>query len=226
MEQWYSLLRSPFASLDPATQQWVYRSFYQFVYKDIYFKTHDRSLPKILFKRLSLRHPCKVRTCNPTSIFRGGWSKSHGLPHWIGCEKKNKNRQISKLAHAYMDAMASHEVSVASAVETKVRDELLHQALAELKEDYRTILILFYIQNKSYRQICYELQLTEPVLTQRLARARKNCSTTFYKNGLFPMSKHHPSLTPSTANMYIDNDTACSLLHTWYCSSAILYSLS
>lgn len=55
MEQWYYLLRSPFASLDPAAQQWVYRSFYQFVYKDVYFKTHDHSLTEDIIQEAFLK---------------------------------------------------------------------------------------------------------------------------------------------------------------------------
>lgn len=186
MEQWYYLLRSPFASLDPATQQWVYRSFYQFVYKDIYFKTHDRSLTEDIIQEAFLKASMQGPHLQ-SDINIPGWVKQVARTtalDWL--RKKNKNRQITKLAHAYMDAKASHEVSVASAVETKVRDELLHQALAELKDDYRTILILFYIQNKSYRQICHELQLTEPVLTQRLARARKKLLRHFLQKWALP----------------------------------------
>lgn len=173
MEQWYYLLRSPFASLDPATQQWVYRSFSQFVYKDVYFKTHDRSLTEDIiqeaFLKASMQGP---HLQSETNI--PGWVKQvarNTALDWL--RKVNKNRRITNFAYAYMDAKTANEVSVASAVETKVRDELLHQALAELKDDYRIILMLFYMENKSYRQICHELQLTEPVLTQRLARARK-----------------------------------------------------
>jgi len=65
------------------------------------------------------------------------------------------------------------EVSVANEVETKQRDEVLYQAIDELKSEYRSILLLFYMEGKSYREICRELNLIEPILTQRLARARK-----------------------------------------------------
>jgi len=70
-------------------------------------------------------------------------------------------------------AKVRNEVSVASEVETKVKIELLYLALSELKSDYKTVLLLFYLSGKSYREISKELNLGEAVVSQRLARARK-----------------------------------------------------
>lgn len=50
-----------------------------------------------------------------------------------------------------------------------------------MKSDYRTVLLLFYMEGKSYREICRELNLTQPILTQRLARARKKLLQQFSK---------------------------------------------
>ncbi len=62
---------------------------------------------------------------------------------------------------------------MANKVEVKLRNELLLQTLNELKPEYRTILTLYYIEEKNYKEISQELQLSEQVIAQRLARARK-----------------------------------------------------
>nr|WP_313780394.1 sigma-70 region 4 domain-containing protein [Paenibacillus larvae] len=58
-------------------------------------------------------------------------------------------------------------------VEHKLRNELLHQTINELKSEYRCLLWLYYMEEKSYKEICHELNLSEQVVAQRLARARK-----------------------------------------------------
>lgn len=105
------------------------------------------------------------------------------IPAWIKLITRNtaldylrklkRDRQIFAEPFVNISDMALDEVSVASMVESKERDEMLHQAIDELKSEYRTILLLFYMEGKSYREICRELNMTESVLTQRLARARK-----------------------------------------------------
>ncbi|WP_246061786.1 sigma factor-like helix-turn-helix DNA-binding protein [Paenibacillus oralis] len=47
-------------------------------------------------------------------------------------------------------------------------------AKAKIKDNTGpSVLILFYLEGKSYRDICQELNLSEAVLSQRLVRARK-----------------------------------------------------
>ncbi|WP_338121914.1 sigma-70 region 4 domain-containing protein [Paenibacillus elgii] len=58
-------------------------------------------------------------------------------------------------------------------MEEKIRDELLHEALNQLNFKYRQVLLLFYIEEKSYREIAQELQISEQALAQILTRARK-----------------------------------------------------
>ncbi|MFD2332629.1 RNA polymerase sigma factor [Cohnella sp. GCM10020058] len=68
-----------------------------------------------------------------------------------------------------------------SAIEFKERNQLLYQTLDELKTDYRIVLYHFYLEGKSYQEICRELNITESILTQRLARARKKLLQLFSK---------------------------------------------
>lgn len=74
------------------------------------------------------------------------------------------------------------EISVTRQVENKIRDEQLHHAMNALKPDYRAMLLMFYIEGRSYKEIGKELNLTEQVLTQRMARARKKLLENFLRN--------------------------------------------
>jgi RNA polymerase sigma-70 factor (ECF subfamily) len=95
--------------------------------------------------------------------------------------KWNNGHQIVGYIYDSTYTTCQNEVSVASEVETKVKFELLHLALSELKSDYKILLLLFYLCGKSYREISNELNLRESVVSQRLARARKKLLQHFLK---------------------------------------------
>jgi len=58
-------------------------------------------------------------------------------------------------------------------VSDKLKKETLYKAIIGLKKEYRTMILLFYFENKSYKEIMVELNLTETVISQGLFRARK-----------------------------------------------------
>ncbi|MFC5703395.1 RNA polymerase sigma factor [Cohnella faecalis] len=104
------------------------------------------------------------------------------IPAWV--KQVTRNTALDRIRKLKRDRQALTEVflnigaalddtSTASKVEIKWRDELLHKVMAELNPDSRALLLMFYIEGKSYREICQELHISESVLTQRLARARK-----------------------------------------------------
>lgn len=76
---------------------------------------------------------------------------------------------------------ATLEISVTSEVENKWRNEVLHETIAELNPDYRELLLMYYMEGKTYKEICQELHITEVVLTQRLARARRKLLQNFLR---------------------------------------------
>ncbi|MNP87263.1 RNA polymerase sigma factor [compost metagenome] len=51
--------------------------------------------------------------------------------------------------------------------------------MGELKYEYRLVLFLYYIAGLSYAEIARETGITEQILTQRLARARKKLAVHF-----------------------------------------------
>lgn len=172
MEQWFYLLRSPVHNLDVVTQEWVYRSFSRFVYRNVFSIVNDHELTEDIiqetFVKVAEQGP---KLCSDVNI--PGWVSQVARNTAIDFLRKWKNeRELISYIGNILDK-TQNETSVASEVETRVRNELLHEAICELKPDYQSVLVLFYLEEKSYRDICEELKLSEAVLSQRLARARK-----------------------------------------------------
>lgn len=181
MEQWFYFLRKPLGNLDTTIQKLIYNSYYQFVYKDIYCMVYDHSLTEDIIQDSFL----KVISNGPKMLSETNiraWIKqltrNTALDH---LRRLKRDRQVLVEPYVNISDTVLNKISVASEVEIKERDNLLHQAIAELKLEYQTILLLFYIEGKSYREICQELHLTEQVLTQRLARARKKLRQHFLR---------------------------------------------
>ncbi|GAV10664.1 RNA polymerase sigma factor [Paenibacillus sp. NAIST15-1] len=181
MEQWFYFLQKPFGNLDTTIQKLIYNSYYQFVYKDIYCMVYDHSLTEDIIQDSFL----KVISNGPKMLSETNiraWIKqltrNTALDH---LRRLKRDRQVLVEPYVNISDTVLNKISVASEVEIKERDNLLHRAIAELKLEYQTILLLFYIEGKSYREICQELHLTEQVLTQRLARARKKLRQHFLR---------------------------------------------
>lgn len=181
MEQWFYFLQSPLDELDVNIQDLVFRSFYQFVYRDIFFIVRDHSLSEDIIQDAFMK-----------AITKGPQMRSDAnIPGWIKQLSRNTAldhlRKLRRDRHIFVDSFvnisdaAFAEMSVTSEVEIRERDELLYQAISELKPDYQAVLLLFYVEGKPYREICKELGLSEPVLTQRLARARKKLLQNFLR---------------------------------------------
>ncbi|MGN7762405.1 RNA polymerase sigma factor [Paenibacillus sp. 22594] len=169
MDQWIGLLRTNIKDLDPSLQELTYRSFYHFIYKDIYFLVRDHSSTQDIiqetFIKLVQLAP-KAHTAN--------------IPSWIRRVSRNmaidylrKNKSYRYIFNTELVNTVAASSSIAHEVEDKLRNDLLHQIINELKPEYRILLLLYYMEDRSYKEISQELKLTETVVTQRLARARK-----------------------------------------------------
>ncbi|AJS61166.1 RNA polymerase sigma factor [Paenibacillus sp. IHBB 10380] len=174
MEQWLFLLRSKIEELDINTQQFIYDSFYKQLYADIYFLIRDHGITEDIIQDAFLKVTSSAPKLKHDTHLKS-WVRRvtrNCAIDWIRKNKKNR-QEYEYLDVNISNSMFNEEISVASEIENNTRDELLHQALNELKPSYRIILLMFYWEQKSYKEICNELAITEQVLTQRLARARK-----------------------------------------------------
>ncbi|MBE3594260.1 MAG: RNA polymerase sigma factor [Candidatus Carbobacillus altaicus] len=182
MIHWYHLLRTPIVELDAAAQQLVYYSYYRLVYSDIYFMIRDHFLTEDIIHESFLKAAAKAPDLRFESNIPG-WLKQIARRTALDKIKKlKKERQMLPLTSVNINSEAWDEISVISQVENQIRNEQLHLALSQLKPDYRTILLMFYMEGRSYREISRELNLSESVLTQRMARARKKLLEYFIRN--------------------------------------------
>ncbi|MGF9912409.1 sigma-70 family RNA polymerase sigma factor [Paenibacillus ehimensis] len=175
MEQWLTFLRNNFHHLDNSSQELIYRSFRELIYHDIYFLFRDHALAEDVVQESFLKVIEKAPKLENTSNMKA-WLKNVARNTAYDCFKKNKKyRHVSDLQLVKDSEYFSpvEERTVADQVEEKIRDEMLHEALRQLNIKYRHVLLLFYIEEKSYREIAQELQISEQALAQILTRARK-----------------------------------------------------
>ncbi|RRJ64990.1 sigma-70 family RNA polymerase sigma factor [Paenibacillus oralis] len=173
MEEWYFLIRRPFHDLDTTVQKLVYDSYYQFVYRDINLILHDHALVEDVIQNAFI----KLISKGPTLC------SDNNLPAWIKLVTRNtaldylkkikKERILIRKSLIKIRNDEFSEISVTSEVESKWRNEMLHEAITELKISYQILIYLYYLEYKSYKEICQELHITEGALAKRMARARK-----------------------------------------------------
>ena len=105
------------------------------------------------------------------------------FPAWVWQIARNRYAVWAKLKHNRSQSVTGFDVGDYE-IENKngnVLDEmiyseelsLLRRELAFIKQDYRQILVAYYIEDKSVREIAQNLSLSESVVKQRLHRARK-----------------------------------------------------
>jgi len=170
MEQWFFLLRVNFKELDNEIQKTIYRSFYKYVYKDIFLITREHAATEDIiqesFVKVTIKGPRTTHASNLSSWVRQ--IVRNTALDWLRKYKKNQQEIIIEEV-----TVTERGMPVADEVVNKLRDEIIHLAIQELKLEHRTLLIMFYLEGKTYKEMCKELHLSEQVVTQRLARARK-----------------------------------------------------
>lgn len=183
MKGWYHLLNR-FETLHPEIQEQVYRSFYDYLYKDIYYLLKDHALTEdliqeIFFKVTSTMHRFHVK--NPIA-----WIKKVARNKTFDyLRRTNKERYIIEPNSVHLFDLHTDVIvdafQVEQEVEKKIRDEILHQSISELKPDYRLLIKLHYIDEMSYKEIAATLEISEHAVGQKLLRARKKLLQIFQK---------------------------------------------
>lgn len=106
----------------------------------------------------------------------------NNFPAWIWQIARNRYSVWAKEKHNRNESVTDTDVydyEIEDANES-ISDELIHseqmallrRELAFIKSDYRNIVVTYYIENKSIRDIASALSLTESAVKQRLFRAR------------------------------------------------------
>lgn len=175
MGQWLTFLRSNFHHLDNSSQELIYHSFRDLIYRDIYFLFRDHALAEDVVQESFIKIVDQSPKLRKTTNMKA-WIKKVARNTAYDYLKKNKKyRYVSdlQLVKESEFVVPSIQVTIPEQVEEQVRDEMLHEALNQLNIKYRNVLFLFYVEEKSYREIAEELQVSEQALGQTLTRARK-----------------------------------------------------
>lgn len=175
MENWLLLLQTPINKLDENLQREVYFSFYNMAYIDVYCLIQDHGITEDILQEAFLKITKGAPNLKQQTFIKS-WVRQvtrNTAIDWLRKHKK-KNKEIASLEVLIeKNQLTLEQVSVASEVERRSRSKALANALSKIKPEYRRLLQMFYWEDKSYKELCVELQITESVLTQRLFRARK-----------------------------------------------------
>ncbi|WP_336762501.1 RNA polymerase sigma factor [Paenibacillus sp. USHLN196] len=177
------LFHQSYYDLPPPLQKSVYRSFYNLVHQDItYLLGRDHVLTEDIIQESFLK---VISNVNKYKIDNSkAWLRQVTRNCAMDYLRKTKlDRQSTDIASLFEDnkTLVVQQISVALEVEEKLRDEALRTAITELKQDYQTIITLFYIEEMSYKEIAKMLGHSEQAISQKLARARKKLLHQFLK---------------------------------------------
>lgn len=175
-EKWWLLLETHFETLSHDLQRHLYESFYRFAYKETIFLLRDHALVEDIIQEAFLKVTAKRHQLNKATAVKE-WMKRIIRNQMLDTIRK-KNRHELSLGNVYKEnstptAIREIAASVEDTVEEAWRNQILHETILELKEEYRSLLLKYYMEEKSYREIASEFGISEQVIAQRLARARK-----------------------------------------------------
>ncbi|WP_427181375.1 RNA polymerase sigma factor [Paenibacillus sp. TC-CSREp1] len=191
MEKWWLLLKADFDMLDPELQRHIYNCFYCFAYKEIIFFLKDHALAEDIIQEAFLKITAKHhQLLKPESAKQ--WAKRLIRNQMLDTLRR-KTRYEMGTDNVYKEnkiaARVETAVSVEYTVEEAFRNQVLHETIVELKEDYRSLLLKFYMEERPIKDIATESGVSEQVIAQRLVRARKNYWVNFQENGLMTTNK-------------------------------------
>jgi RNA polymerase sigma-70 factor (ECF subfamily) len=182
-EEDLALLRGNIHGLDGVAQRRLFMTFRQCVYRDIFYLLGDHALTEDVIQEAFLKAVQKGPNTRPDSNMTAWLRKISRNTAYDFLRKNKKNRQMIDLDLVnhmeHTETLEQSAASVEDIVENMIRNELLLEAIRNLKPDYRIVLLLHYMIGMTYSEIVQELEISEQVLTQRLARARKKLALCF-----------------------------------------------
>lgn len=119
----------------------------------------------------------KIYYSLPTYEHKGlkTWMTRIAVNHAIDIQRK-KRRRREELIDAFgtgEELLFKKGPTLESKVERKEQRKLVHQKLEELPENYREVIVGFYIEEKSYQQMAEEQNVQKKTIETKLYRARQ-----------------------------------------------------
>lgn len=107
-------------------------------------------------------------------------ARNHTISHW----RKNKNEKmfLSFDADENFRNMLESEVNITKDLENKLTGEFISKTLNKIREDYREVLILRFLEDKDYEEIGDILKKPIGTVGTLLSRAKKELKEELIKN--------------------------------------------
>lgn len=101
------------------------------------------------------------------------WLSRIALNTAIDAHRKKKRRKEELTAFDEPELQVSHGESAESEAIVMERERKIREAIAHMPENYRFIVHAYYLEGKSYQEICEAYNLAKKTVEMRLYRARK-----------------------------------------------------
>ncbi|MGO4529997.1 RNA polymerase sigma factor [Paenibacillus sp. 2TAF8] len=184
--RWLYLLRNNFHLLDRDTQKIVYKTYWHFIYRDIIYLTKSHELAEDVVQESFLKVVASAPSLKCTKNFKA-WIQKVALNHMYDLLKKTKKyHHVAEPPIVKDKEVPFLHSSVAEQVENKLRNRTLYDAMNELSPTYRKVLLMFYFNEKSQKEIAQELNTTEQAIAQTMVRARKKLYVYFSSKWIDP----------------------------------------
>ncbi|MFD0961669.1 RNA polymerase sigma factor, partial [Paenibacillus chungangensis] len=181
-ENWWLLLEADFGELGHDLQRYLYNSFYAFAYREIYFLLKDHALAEDIIQEAFLKVTKNYHQLNNKNSLKQ-WTKQVIRNQVFDTMKKRRHETSLENVYMFEQQIANSEVAatVEHTIEVSERNQVLYKTIMELKPEYSTLLIKFYLEEISYNEIATELGINKQVVATRLSRARKALLVQFSK---------------------------------------------
>ncbi len=150
------------------------------IYRIVYRMVHNRDDTEDLVQEIF------IKAYNGINGFKAGnrffpWLSRIALNHTLNFIKKEKKVDVQPLD--WVPNYADNKNDPVQIMENKVLREKIAQAMEQLPEDHRAILVLRIEEELSYEEISQVLGIPRGTVMSRLARARQRLKEIFEQKG-------------------------------------------
>ena len=115
-----------------------------------------------------------INSFNPSLKF-SSWiyriAHNHSVSRWRKYKKENMDIALDD-AESLLAKVLSDESDVIEEIEAKEKHDLIHIVLLKIPDNYREILILYFMENKSYEEISDILRIPKSTVGTQIRRAK------------------------------------------------------
>ncbi|ANY65658.1 hypothetical protein BBD42_03660 [Paenibacillus sp. BIHB 4019] len=173
------LFRSNVRELDELTQRKLFMTYREFVYRYIYLMLHDHAFTEDVIQEGFIKAMEFGPKTKADSNIKA-WLMQVTRRTAIDFIRKNKKYHLVFDLESVIIYENSELLNPTSEiVEKTLQNELLLEALNELRLNQRIILVMRYIEYMSYKEIAKELNINEHALGKRIERAKKSLANLF-----------------------------------------------